>query len=74
MQLQQSDNQLFLTVEDDGRGFDQTIMNDLKGAGLSNIQARTAMLNGKINVQTAKGTGTTFTIECLTNTEKEIAI
>lgn len=68
-QLQQRDNQLFLTVEDDGCGFDQTIMNDLKGAGHSNIQARVAMLNGKMNVETAKGTGTTFIIECSAKVE-----
>jgi signal transduction histidine kinase len=44
-------------------------MNDLKGAGHSNIQARVAMLNGKMNVETAKGTGTTFIIECSAKVE-----
>lgn len=74
VQLQQSDNRLFLTIEDDGEGFDKATMNDLKGAGLSNIQARVEMLKGKMGVETSAENGTTVTIECLTNVERGIAI
>lgn len=64
VQLQQSGNQLFLTVEDDGCGFNISEMNDLKGAGLSNIQARIEMLSGKLAIDSSAQRGSTFTLEC----------
>ncbi|MBW8683637.1 tetratricopeptide repeat-containing sensor histidine kinase [Chitinophaga rhizophila] len=65
--LQQTDNTLFLTVEDDGKGFDAAAGNKLKGAGLANIEARVEFLGGKIDVQSEPGTGTAITIECTTS-------
>jgi two-component system NarL family sensor kinase len=65
--LQQTDHMLFLTVEDDGKGFDTTVGNKLKGAGLANIEARVEFLGGKIDIQSEPGTGTAITIECATS-------
>jgi signal transduction histidine kinase len=65
--LQQTDHTLFLTVEDDGKGFDTTVGNKLKGAGLANIEARVEFLGGKIDIQSEPGTGTAITIECATS-------
>lgn len=65
--LQQTDDTLFLTVEDDGKGFDTTVGNKLKGAGLANIEARVEFLGGKIDIQSEPGTGTAITIECTTS-------
>jgi two-component system, NarL family, sensor kinase len=65
--LQQTDNILFLTVEDDGKGFDAAAGNKLKGAGLANIEARVEFLGGKIDIQSEPGTGTAITIECTTS-------
>lgn len=70
VQLQQSDTLMYLTVEDDGDGLDKTQMTRLKGAGLANIQSRVEMLQGKLEVHSSPGTGTSFTIECLTTAEK----
>ncbi len=64
VQVQQSGNILFLTVEDDGRGFDMGGDRQLKGAGLANIQARVALLQGRFDLGSVPGTGTTCTIEC----------
>ncbi|MCW3466716.1 sensor histidine kinase [Chitinophaga nivalis] len=64
VQLQQRDGMLFLTVEDDGCGFDTRQLQHLKGAGLANIQARVELLNGRLDVESGVDTGTTFTIEC----------
>lgn len=64
VQLQQSDGQIFLTVEDNGRGFDIMTISQVKGAGLANMHARAAMLQGKMEIQSTRGVGTTFTIEC----------
>ncbi|ACU59879.1 tetratricopeptide repeat-containing sensor histidine kinase [Chitinophaga pinensis] len=65
--LQQTDKTLFLTVEDDGKGFDAAAGNKLKGAGLANIEARVEFLGGKIDIQSEPGTGTAITIECTTS-------
>ncbi|MVT11741.1 ATP-binding protein [Chitinophaga tropicalis] len=65
--LQQTGDTLFLTVEDDGKGFDTTTGNKLKGAGLANIQARVDFLKGEMDIQSEPGTGTTITIECATH-------
>lgn len=67
VQLQQRDNRIFLTVEDDGIGFDQSAIKALKGAGLANIQSRTEMLQGSMEISSAPGTGASFTIECSIN-------
>lgn len=67
VQLQQSDHRIFLTVEDDGKGFDQSELAALKGAGLANIQSRTEMLQGSLEVSSSPGTGASFTIECSVN-------
>ncbi|NSL85296.1 sensor histidine kinase [Chitinophaga sp. Mgbs1] len=67
VQLQQRDDRIFLVVEDDGRGFDTAQLQALKGAGLANIQSRVDMLQGTLEVESAAGTGSTFTIECAVN-------
>lgn len=67
VQLQQGGDRIFLTVEDDGRGFDKMQMDNLQGAGLANIQSRVEMLQGRMEVHSASGTGTSFTIECSIN-------
>lgn len=66
VQLQESDNTITLTVEDDGKGFDVKLLesNGRQGAGLANIEARVEFLNGTVDVQSAAGVGTTITIEC----------
>lgn len=65
VQLQQTDNRLFLTVEDNGVGFDVTAVSSNTGStGLNNIYARTAFLNGKINIDSQPGAGTAVSMEC----------
>lgn len=67
VQLQQNGDVIFLTVEDDGKGFDTQKLNELKGAGLANIRARVELLHGRMDIESTSGTGTSFTIECSTN-------
>ncbi|WP_343688241.1 sensor histidine kinase [Chitinophaga sp.] len=69
--LQQTGDTIFLTIEDDGAGFDTTQGNKLKGAGLANIQARVDFLGGKMEIQSEIGTGTTITIECATSEKND---
>ncbi|ANE51280.1 PAS domain-containing sensor histidine kinase [Flavisolibacter tropicus] len=53
--LAYEDDQLFLTIKDNGRGFDPSIKRD--GIGLTNIRSRAESLNGSFHLQTASGRG-----------------
>ena len=62
VQLQKDQQQLQLTVEDNGKGFDTALLKTATGAGWHSIESRVAFLKGKINI-TSTGKGTTVTIE-----------
>lgn len=63
VQLTKTDGQLSLTVEDDGKGFDTTILKGTKGIGWSNIQNRVEFLKGKLDVSSEPDKGTSVLIE-----------
>jgi signal transduction histidine kinase len=63
VQLSHTDEKISITVEDDGKGFDTTLLNQTKGIGWSNIQNRVEFLKGKLDVQSAPGNGTSVLIE-----------
>ena len=60
VQLTIEDDEIILIVEDDGIGFD--ISKQHKGIGLQNIQSRTNYINGKLEIESTPGKGSTFTI------------
>ena len=62
--IQQSGERLFVTVEDDGKGFDPERINAKAGAGLSNVKARADFLNAKFDMQSTPKNGTSVTVEC----------
>jgi two-component system NarL family sensor kinase len=62
--IQQSGEKLFVTVEDDGKGFDTTKPNTKNGAGLANVKARADFLNASFDIQSSHGHGTSVTVEC----------
>lgn len=64
VELQQSNNTLCLTVEDDGLGMNDLTLQKFNGAGLANIKSRIDFLEGTIELQTQPDLGTTFTVEC----------
>jgi signal transduction histidine kinase len=63
VQVSKTDNLLSVTVEDDGKGFDTSVLKRSKGIGWSNIQSRIDFLKGKIDVQSADNKGTSVHIE-----------
>src|ERR1035437_4780174 len=63
VQVTKSDDHLSVTVEDDGKGFDTTILNQSKGIGWSNIKNRVEFLKGTLDVQSEKDKGTSVHIE-----------
>ncbi len=63
VQLSKSGDQLSVTVEDDGKGFDASVLQTSRGIGWTNIQNRVEFLKGKLDVNTAPGKGTSVLIE-----------
>lgn len=59
--LEQNKNKVFLSVKDDGIGFD--LSKTPSGIGLKNLRERIEELNGNINIETAKEKGTIINIE-----------
>jgi len=67
VQLSNVENNLQLTVEDDGKGFDvDTVKSD--GIGMQNIRSRVAYLNGMLDIK-SDTKGTSFTISLNDNTK-----
>ncbi|GAB3357203.1 hypothetical protein GCM10027566_20800 [Arachidicoccus ginsenosidivorans] len=63
LQFIRNNDRFTLTVEDNGKGFDKDPEGAKNGAGLSNINARVAYLNGNMDINTAPGKGCSITIE-----------
>jgi two-component system NarL family sensor kinase len=62
VQLQQSDQQVFLTVEDDGIGWEEDKMEN--GSGWNNLKHRINFLKGNLEYTSQKGEGTSVYINC----------
>ncbi len=63
VQCSQNGKAFFITVEDDGKGFDKNILNQKKGIGITNIENRAKYLNGTVEIHSAPQEGTTINIE-----------
>jgi two-component system, NarL family, sensor kinase len=58
VQLARHGHEVSVIVEDDGVGFDKSIIETSKGAGWSNIRSRVDYLKGKLDVQSSTRQGT----------------
>jgi len=63
VQVSKNGDQISVTVEDDGKGFDTALLKASKGIGWSNIQNRIEFLKGTMDVQSAPGKGVSVHIE-----------
>jgi signal transduction histidine kinase len=54
--VMQTDSEIDITIEDNGRGFDVNETAD--GIGLQNIKARIQLLKGSLEIDSAAGRGT----------------
>lgn len=59
----QEEKMLSVTVEDNGKGFDTTLLQTAQGIGWSNIQNRVDFLKGKIDLNSDPDKGTSVLIE-----------
>lgn len=64
------EDQIMLTVEDNGKGFDAAKLHN-GGIGINNIFTRVALLGGSVNYDTAPGKGTTVFINLPTKTNHD---
>lgn len=67
IQFNKDGNQLQITVEDNGRGFNTQLADEKKHAGLDTIQSRVNYLNGKFFIESQQGMGTTVMMDFLIN-------
>lgn len=63
VQLSLEGRQLLVTVEDDGKGMDPDMLKSAKGIGWKNISSRLDYHNGKLDLQSSPGKGTSVNIE-----------
>ncbi len=62
VKVREVENNLILTVKDNGVGFDPDRMKDPESYGLRNMQQRAIRLGGKFIIESEKGQGTTLTV------------
>lgn len=63
VQCSQNENIFYITLEDNGRGFDTSMLPLQKGIGISNVKNRVDFLKGKMDIHSAPAHGTTVNIE-----------
>jgi two-component system, NarL family, sensor kinase len=63
LQCSLNEGVFFITAEDNGIGFDATILKEKTGMGLNNIKNRVEYLKGKVEIISAINEGTTVNIE-----------
>lgn len=63
IQCSQTENTFFITVEDNGKGFDTSSIGTHKGIGLANVKRRVEYLKGKLDIASVKEEGTDINIE-----------
>lgn len=63
VQLSKTATGITITVEDDGKGFDTSILKTDSGLGWSAIQTRVDYLKGRLDIQSEPGKGTSVHIE-----------
>lgn len=63
VQLVKTGNKLTITVEDDGKGFDTSILDASKGIGWINIKNRVEFFKGTLDISSRKDEGTSVQIE-----------
>jgi signal transduction histidine kinase len=74
--VERRDGNLHLIVEDDGRGFDAAVPRKLgggqSGLGLLGIKERAALLGGTVEIESAKGAGTSIFVRLPLTSERPV--
>ncbi|PQJ80940.1 hypothetical protein BTO18_06815 [Polaribacter porphyrae] len=70
IKLKEENNELIISITDDGIGFDKTKINDKEGLGINQIDARIQMMKGTFHIESALNKGTNIFVK-LPIVEKE---
>ncbi|RZK02797.1 MAG: hypothetical protein EOO43_23280, partial [Flavobacterium sp.] len=60
--MTKADDNMLISIKDDGDGFDLSKINDSKGIGWKNISARVHLMDGDMNIKSEKLIGTQIEI------------
>lgn len=63
-QVIRREENITITVEDNGKGFSTDQLSKVQSVGLHNIQSRVNYLRGQIDIQSTPGSGTSVHIDC----------
>jgi signal transduction histidine kinase len=63
VQFIKEDERLSVIVEDNGKGFDTSLLKNNKGAGITSMQSRVDYLKGQLDINSEPGKGTLVNIE-----------
>ena len=55
IQITRDASEITLTIEDDGLGFERTVLTYSEGNGWKNIQSRANLINGMLEIDTTPG-------------------
>ncbi|MFM9908851.1 MAG: PAS domain S-box protein [Chitinophagaceae bacterium] len=62
IELMRDENNINISITDDGKGFDEELIKHKKGVGFSNISSRAELFNGKVKINSAPGKGCTLNV------------
>jgi signal transduction histidine kinase len=60
--LARNGGDIYVTVEDNGRGFEASVLEKVKGFGIFNIRERLNHIGGQFKIETSKDKGTKVTL------------
>jgi signal transduction histidine kinase len=63
VQCSQNEKTFYITIEDNGKGFQTGTIDVSKGIGLTNVKNRVDYLKGNLEIESSPGAGTTINIE-----------
>jgi two-component system, NarL family, sensor kinase len=69
IQFNRDGNNLSITVEDNGRGFDINEAEDKRSMGIQTVKSRVVCLNGRMSIDSQNNVGTTVMIDLVLNEE-----
>ena len=67
VKIVEDQNHINVIIQDNGRGFDQTLTGKSGGLGFRNIRERIRKIGGTFRIDTAPGQGTSIHIEIKSN-------
>lgn len=74
IQLTRDESEITLMIEDDGMGFDKSLLTSSKGNGWKNLNSRANLIKGELELDTTPGMkGNTLILNAPVNTEQKTA-